>query len=430
MSRTPRFLSALLLMSALRASADVVSDDKKKTPKEQIEAACSSDAATVRVEDKEGVDPQKDADAVLGAVGAPGWREGGEGGQTITVERKKGKKAKKKCVDDLTRLERRMPGRVSFEPTTEERLAEVKKRGDAIMPKVLRLNPADTQAAARVFDGGVLLGRDFSTGGGETTAGGGWRTGFTQASYELPSVQRPSNFGTRAANPPTPAFYSAPSITTTLSDGWNRGSAWVSAKLSDAGGTISGYGRSVRNAFFSGMEMLTGTGYKMVKAFRDSNWGVTPLVRGLQRIFAYLRGSGAAQTDVAIGDISSRSGGRLGGHLSHARGRDVDIGFYIIDAAGKPVEAQEFVKFNQGRDGLSGYYAGKLVRFDAQRNWLMIQAILSNPEPGFEPTNIFIADHLKKAVLAAAGEDPLRGRAAGLMSYWPGHENHLHLRVK
>ncbi len=142
-----------------------------------------------------------------------------------------------------------------------------------------------------------------------------------------------------------------------------------------------------------------------------------------------MRGGGRADTDLAIGDISSANGGQLGGHLSHQTGRDVDIGFYMTDENDKPVATQGFARFASGRDGLTGSSGGRKVRFDAQRNWFLVQAILANSDPAFKPTHIFIANHLKSAILAAAGASPDRARAAALMSYWPGHDNHLHLRV-
>ena len=451
MSCAPRLLLfALLAAPSARADAPIPGDErltpasddattkpKPKTPKEQIDESCKGDAATVSIADKKGGDRKKDADGALLTIATPAWRDETPTGQTLTLER--GRRTPKECRARMTRLEREFPGRVTFEPTTAERLAEVRERRDKMIPKALTLAPGDGVAAAGVFDGGAnTLSGAFTTGvtangTGLTSAGTGGgldlRPSVTQANYALPSNQLPT-MRTRALNPPAPAFTSAPSIMSTIRGTWDAGSTWVSSRMSDAGDAIGGYAREVRNGFFSGIEMLSGTGYKMVKAFRDSNWGVKPLVRGLQRVFAYMKGNGLAETNVAIGDISSRNGGRIGGHLSHQRGRDVDIGFYIVDSAGKPVEAQEFVKFVSGRDGLSGNYNGKVVRFDAQRNWEMIKAILSNPEPGFTPTNIFISNHLKAAVLAAAGNDPLRGKAAGLMSYWPGHENHLHLRVQ
>lgn len=240
--------------------------------------------------------------------------------------------------------------------------------------------------------------------------------GVRNWSSVLPRVQP-----TRLVTNPTPSPDTAPS------DGWSL--AYVSRTLDRWGESVADLGRSIRNKFYAGKELVKdGFGY-IFRPNRSTNWGIEPLVDGLRKIAAYMMGTGKASTDMYVGDLSSAAGGKLGGHKSHRSGRDVDIGFYGTDEAGRPVQLG-FVAFTQGQDGLTGWNGRQKVRFDAKRNWYLIQAILANDDPGFKPTNIFIAKHLETAILAEADIPAERQRAAALMSYWPGHDNHLHLRVQ
>src|ERR1700742_3268982 len=44
-----------------------------------------------------------------------------------------------------------------------------------------------------------------------------------------------------------------------------------------------------------------------------------------------------------VGDLSSRAGGSLPGHVSHRSGRDADVAFYLADASGRRVESARLV---------------------------------------------------------------------------------------
>jgi len=48
---------------------------------------------------------------------------------------------------------------------------------------------------------------------------------------------------------------------------------------------------------------------------------------------------------MVVGDLSRRDGGPLAGHVSHQSGRDADVGFYLRDAAGRPVVREHFTPF-------------------------------------------------------------------------------------
>ncbi|MBI2384567.1 MAG: penicillin-insensitive murein endopeptidase [Elusimicrobia bacterium] len=413
-------------------------------PAEQIKNACDAPAVAVRLSDpaaapaEGGKAPvpspkrEKEAQAAANRLGAGVEGEADESGQTLSWKR--GRTTKTQCRAKLERLRRDFPGRVSFEPTTEERVAEVRRRRDALIPENLRRNSSDASLANGLFDGGSsgsMFAPKVESSVSAAAPSASPDAHIRPAAY-APERQLPVQYrGALSVSPPQPAAYSAPTFTQRISNAYDATTAYVSEGIATAGQWVGGVARSVRNRFYSGIEMIQGFGYKFIHAGRSTNWGTKPLVDGLRMIAAYMRGTGKAETDLAVGDISSAGGGRLGGHASHQTGRDVDIGFYMTEAgSGRAVDAMNFVRFAGGRDGLTGSYGGRAVRFDAERNWMLIQAILANPDPEFKPTHIFIAKHLEGAVLAAAGDSPDRARAAALMSHWPGHDNHLHLRVQ
>lgn len=429
--------------------------DLSKPPlsrKEQIEKACEAEALEIRLLDVAGPPRKgeaapgsaekrgKDAQSVANTLGAGVESEADDAGQTVA--RKRGKTTKAKCRADVGRVLSRFPG-ASVAPTTAERVEILRQRRDAMIPEGLRKKPADASLAAKAFDGGAFgklapmpsaVSAGAGTASGRTPPPGGYGT-------SRPLLAQYKNALSLAPAPP-PVTVAAPSygerFLRGFSEAYSSASTYaddsyasVKASLGEAQDWVTGVARSVRNRFYSGIEMIQGYGYKFIHAGRQTNWGTKPLVDGLRAIAAYMKGTGKAQTDLAVGDLSSANGGKLGGHASHQTGRDVDIGFYMTESgSGKPVDTMNFVRFTGGRDGLSGDNGGRAVRFDAERNWMLVQAILANPDPEFKPTHIFIANHLRAAVLAAGANSPERERAAALMTYWPGHDNHLHLRVQ
>jgi len=431
-------IATLLLGAALPAFAVETTPVPKADPrKDPIKDACAAEAVSVRLDDPslppgfigppQNHAPKRDKDAQKTAdrLGAGVESEPDAKGQTLSWKRGG---TPEQCHTKLTRLQSDYGGRVSFEPTTVAAVAEVRARRNARVAEAMRKNAANP--GAEMFDGSKdLLGGLFSPAVSAVPAP--TPRGAAQPVAYAPSVQLPLQ-NQRSLSSPVPEMtsYSEPSFAQRAVSAYESTTAYVTESLDAAGKYLSGVARGVVNRFYRGIEMIQGYGYKFIHAGRQNNWGTKPLVDGLRKIAAYMRGAGRAETDIAIGDISSAHGGQLGGHASHQTGRDVDIGYYMVDENGTPVDAQGFVRFSQEKDGLTGYAGGRKVRFDAQRNWFLVQAILASDDPAFRPTYIFINAHLENAVLAAAGDSPERGRAAELMRPWPGHDNHLHLRVE
>jgi penicillin-insensitive murein endopeptidase len=129
-----------------------------------------------------------------------------------------------------------------------------------------------------------------------------------------------------------------------------------------------------------------------------------------------------------VGDLSSREGGSLPGHLSHRSGHDADVAFYYSDAHGNQVRSARLLPV-----GASGAAPAGL-RFDEARNWALVEALLSDPTGNVK--SIFVAAALKHRLLAYAGRvgigAELLGRADAAMrqpAHGRPHDDHFHVRI-
>ncbi len=136
---------------------------------------------------------------------------------------------------------------------------------------------------------------------------------------------------------------------------------------------------------------------------------------------------------LSIGELSAQKGGHLIGHRSHRSGRDADVGFYLLDENGAPVEADHFVRV--WRSG-HAHYHDQLVHFDEARNWALISTLLTDTrtpvklvivaatikrrllrEGQREGASADVLDRVGRALLA-----PTRGRTSP-------HRDHFHVRI-
>lgn len=154
---------------------------------------------------------------------------------------------------------------------------------------------------------------------------------------------------------------------------------------------------------------------------------VGALTRAAERVAAERRDS-----IMLVGDLSARGGGPLSGHLSHRTGRDADLLLYMTTLDGAALSSPGFVAF--GADGLASL-GGRYVRFDVERQWLLIKHLLEDPEARVQW--IFVADILKAMLLSwatARGDTAETLYRASLVLHEPRppaepHADHLHVRV-
>jgi penicillin-insensitive murein endopeptidase len=179
---------------------------------------------------------------------------------------------------------------------------------------------------------------------------------------------------------------------------------------------------------------LTGSirlkGSRYLRQRKDAHsWGLPALVRLVQR--ASSRVANKHQGSVMlVGDLSGRTGGPLEGHRSHQSGRDADIGFYVLNSRGKPVNVKHFVAFDSSGKGRELPWA----TFDEARNWTLIQALLNDPKALVR--YLFINHGLRGRLLAYATRKHMPkeiiSRAAAAMMTAKDvdlHDDHLHVRI-
>ncbi len=119
---------------------------------------------------------------------------------------------------------------------------------------------------------------------------------------------------------------------------------------------------------------------------RGNFFGTRRLVGLLERTATAVEAQ-APGARMNVGELSARSGGNIMGHRSHENGRDVDLGFYMVDDAGVPVETRRFLNVRRGGRARNAApsspdaptaVAG--LQFDPVRNWTMPEAPTTDPE--------------------------------------------------
>lgn len=161
----------------------------------------------------------------------------------------------------------------------------------------------------------------------------------------------------------------------------------------------------------------------------DTRWGLPGLVNAIDRAAKAVAKKYPGAT-LNVGDLSRRHGGDLARHHSHESGRDADLGFYMVDAHGKPLERKTFVKVD---DKLAAHDVPG-ARFDVAKNWLFLQNMLLDRNA--RVSHVFVADPIKQALLAHARArgvaHALYVRAALVMMQPTGglpHDDHFHVRI-
>ncbi len=188
-------------------------------------------------------------------------------------------------------------------------------------------------------------------------------------------------------------------------------------------------GRHNRGRLENGRELVASETIRIKHPEGDQHHGTDELVslieHGARSVAEQFPGS-----QLTVGDLSRRRGGRMRPHRSHRSGRDVDIGFYIVDTQGELVYLQRFVDFRA--DGTTR--ANPEWRFDDARNWALVAALVSQSDTPVQ--YIFAARWLRQRLLdhAASIGAPAEviERAAALLEQprrGGRHDDHFHVRI-
>lgn len=130
---------------------------------------------------------------------------------------------------------------------------------------------------------------------------------------------------------------------------------------------------------------------------------------------------------IGIGEISQRGGGKISDHVSHQKGVDVD--FFAMRNDGQEKRALAIRSFKNPFPPKNGL--DKTAYAHRVRDWLKTQ------KPGWDFTyypdysqpltqelvNIIRANGILKVQYIFFSDPAIRG-----VSYWPNHNNHLHVR--
>lgn len=153
-------------------------------------------------------------------------------------------------------------------------------------------------------------------------------------------------------------------------------------------------------------------------------FGTIRTIALLNKVVAKYKRSYRKGPKVVVGDISRHGGGRLGRHLSHRGGRDVDVGYVL-----------------KGKDAGRTHFSGVTQQnLDVARTWALVKAFLDTREVVY----IFMDYRLQETLYEYAKDhgtprrelDELfqyprgRGRSHGLIRHWRSHKHHFHVRFQ
>lgn len=165
---------------------------------------------------------------------------------------------------------------------------------------------------------------------------------------------------------------------------------------------------------------------------RKSNYATLELAALIGRAARVVAAAMPGGHPLMLGDCSLNGGGAIKRHASHRSGRDVDILFFRTDTGGRPLLADNFMRFDGRGHCRSRKACG--ARIDVPRTWWLLRTLLASQEPAVQYA--FISRPLRRLLLAYAqsrGEHPeLLRRAKKVLRQPRGaapHDDHIHLRT-
>ncbi len=158
-------------------------------------------------------------------------------------------------------------------------------------------------------------------------------------------------------------------------------------------------------------------------------WGADHTVDQLVRAIHAVRRRFPRVHPLAIGDLSTRHGGRLSMHGSHQSGRDADIGFYFRQ---------------RPRDYPKSFVVATADNLDFPATWALISALCKTADSVLGVERIYMTYSTQALFYRLARKhrvpaDQLEkwfqyphGRRAdhGIIRHEPGHEEHIHVRFR
>ena len=132
-----------------------------------------------------------------------------------------------------------------------------------------------------------------------------------------------------------------------------------------------------------------------------------------------------------VGHLSTRSGGHFSPHQSHQSGRDVDLGYYVTDEDGTPIEPATFAELGSFACGRTQDGA---VCIDGHRTFMLIAAMVRDPIARVQW--ILMAAEIREHVLAAGRRTQVDEATLDLVRTVTeprqgseAHRDHMHVRI-
>jgi penicillin-insensitive murein endopeptidase len=176
-----------------------------------------------------------------------------------------------------------------------------------------------------------------------------------------------------------------------------------------------------------------GVGYRLLAPTNERHFGTARFVAAIERAAAKVAHERPGST-LTIGDLSARTGGKISSHSSHRSGRDADLLLYMTTLDGAPITSPGFV--HVGTDGLAFDEAEKrFLRFDVEREWLLVKALVEDPEARVEwlfaskPVEAMLIDWARAR--GESGDTIVRAMDMLLQPGPPAqnHDDHVHVRI-
>lgn len=176
-------------------------------------------------------------------------------------------------------------------------------------------------------------------------------------------------------------------------------------------------------------QLPAGPGYYRRRPRRA--YGTNETISLLLEVIRIVRDRHKGLHDLAIGDISRKKGGALGGHASHQSGRDVDIGLYFHTYPTPPPKGF-----------ISERHPDHKLHLPA--TWTLIEAVAGRNKATSRAEYVFLDHAVQKRVYEwalAQGKSKKQlawmfqyprpaSTPAGLVRHEPRHRDHLHIRFK
>lgn len=158
------------------------------------------------------------------------------------------------------------------------------------------------------------------------------------------------------------------------------------------------------------------------RAQPNNSWGTRLMIDTIVGAARHMRWLYPDASPITVGDISSRRGGPLSGHMTHRAGIDIDIGVYSKGARQNP----------RGFDSPG-------ADFDTEANWALISALLDTGNVdwilldqshirrlrAYVLTNGLLTEAEAEAIFPTANH----WEYTGFVRHAPNHADHLHIRV-